>query len=250
MRPIVAVSATSRTIEGTERIRLNQSYVTSIEHAGLIPLIVPPLVDPGDVRQILNAVHGLVLSGGEDVDPTYYGATRHPATGDPHPARDACELELARWARVAALPTLAICRGVQLLNVALGGTLIQDIPSLVEEAGSHDGDAPRTTRVHDVAVEPGSCLASALGALKIRVNSIHHQALDRVAVGLHVTARADDGVIEGVEWSGGDWFALGVQWHPEELTQTSEAWDRRLFEAFARACRERAADREVASTSR
>jgi putative glutamine amidotransferase len=239
MRPIVAVSATSRLIEGAERIRLNQAYITAVEQAGMVPLIVPPLEDPSAVHQILGAVHGLILSGGEDVDPRRYGATRHPATGDPHPARDACELELARWARDSALPTLAICRGVQLLNVSLGGSLIQDIPSLVGDAEAHNGGASRTDRVHDVAVEAGSRLAAALGAQDIRVNSIHHQALERVADGLRVTARADDNVIEGVEWTGADWWALGVQWHPEELTRTSEAWDRRLFAAFASACRER-----------
>jgi putative glutamine amidotransferase len=108
------------------------------------------------------------------------------------------------------------------LNVALGGSLIQDIPSLIGDAAAHNDGAPRTARVHDVAVEPGSRLSTALGAQDIRVNSIHHQALERVADGLRVTARADDGVIEGVEWSGADWWALGVQWHPEELTRSSE----------------------------
>jgi putative glutamine amidotransferase len=241
MRPIVAISATSRSTEGVERVRLNQAYVTSLEQAGLVPLIIPPLEDTGDVHRILDAVDGLVLSGGEDVDPSHYGAMRHPATGDPQPARDACELELARWARATSLPTLAICRGVQLLNVSLGGTLLQDIPSQIAIAESHDGGRPRGTRVHDVRVHAGSRLAAVLGDTQVRVNSIHHQAVERVAEGLHVSARADDGVVEAVEWSKTDWWALGVQWHPEELTQTSEAWDRRLFEAFAAACRQRAA---------
>ncbi len=236
MRPVVAISASTRVTEGAERVRLNQAYVEAVERAGLLPIIVPPLNDPSDVHQILNAVSGLVLSGGEDVDPQHYGAHRHPATGDPHPERDACELELARWARNRSLPTLAICRGVQLLNVSLGGTLIQDIPSLVSNAEAHDANAERASRTHTVHVEPGSHLAGALGATELRVNSIHHQALDRVAQGLRVTATAGDGVIEGVEWSGSEWWALGVQWHPEELTLTSESWDRHLFLAFAAAC--------------
>lgn len=250
MRPIVAVSATSRAIDGVERVRLNQAYVTSLEQAGMIPLIVPPLEDASALQDILRAVQGLVLSGGEDVDPAFYGAVRHPATGDPHAARDACELELARSARELALPTLAICRGVQVLNVALGGSLLQDIPSLVEDAEPHDGDAPRSARVHRVSVTPGSRLAEVLGAAEISVNSIHHQALDRVADDLLVSARASDGIVEGVESCTPDWFALGVQWHPEELTRSSESWDRRLFEAFAAACRERAAVTDAASGTR
>ncbi|MFN8571854.1 MAG: gamma-glutamyl-gamma-aminobutyrate hydrolase family protein [Gemmatimonadaceae bacterium] len=241
MRPLVAISASTRVTDGAERVRLNQAYVDAIERAGLLPIIIPPLNDPSDVHQVLAAVSGLVLSGGEDVDPLHYGEDRHPATGDPHPERDACELELARWARDHSLPTLAICRGVQLLNVSLGGTLIQDIPSLISNAESHEASQQRAARTHAVHVEPDSHLAEALGTTDLRVNSIHHQALDRVAAGLRVTARAADGVIEGVEWSDNNWWALGVQWHPEELTDTSEAWDRRLFAAFAAACEGRSA---------
>lgn len=242
MRPLVAISASTRTTDGTERVRLNQAYVTAAEDAGLVPIVIPPLTDTSAVHRILDTVAGLVLSGGEDVDPSHYGAERHPATGSAHRDRDACELELARWAQRRSVPTLAICRGVQLLNVSLGGTLIQDIPTQVPDAELHD-DAPRDARVHDIRIASDSELARALGATSIRVNSIHHQALDRVADGLRVTASASDGVIEGVEWSDSDWWALGVQWHPEELTRTTEEWDRRLFHAFAAVCRAYAAQR-------
>lgn len=237
--PLIAISATVRPTEGIDRVRLNRSYVTAAESVGLVPVVVPPLEKDEDVRRVLEAVDGLVLSGGEDIDPAHYGAEPHPATGAANAARDRYEIAMARAAQAAGLPTLAICRGVQVLNVALGGTLVQDIPSEWPDAERHDGERPRDARVHDVAVTPGSRLARALGAERVRVNSTHHQALGRVAAGLVVTASAMDGVVEGVEWDADDWWALGVQWHPEELTRTSEPWDRHLFEAFARACEAR-----------
>ncbi|MFN8582368.1 MAG: gamma-glutamyl-gamma-aminobutyrate hydrolase family protein [Gemmatimonadaceae bacterium] len=249
LRPLVAVTASTRVTEGAERVRLNQAYIDALERAGVVPVVVPPFSEPDDVRHVLDVVSGLVLSGGEDVDPEHYGALRHPTTGQAHTERDASELELARLAHQRGLPTLAICRGVQLLNVALGGTLVQDIPSLVSGAEEHDGDAPRSARVHEIQIDPASRLGDAIGATMVRVNSIHHQALDRVADGLQVSAVATDGVIEGVEWSQPDWWALGVQWHPEELTETAEDWDRRLFAAFAEVCRRHASRGVVASTS-
>lgn len=243
MPPIVAISASSRVTDGLERVRLNRTYIRAVEDAGLVPIIIPPLEQPDAVSAALYGVDGLVLSGGEDIDPAHYGDPRHPLTGDAHADRDACELSLARLARAQSLPTLAICRGVQLLNVALGGTLIQDIPSLVPGSLDHDAKMSRDTRSHAVRIEPGSRLSHAVEAVEVMVNSIHHQSLGRVAPGLRITARAQDGVVEGVEWVDSAWWALGVQWHPEELTEAEEPWDRRLFAAFADACRAHAADR-------
>jgi putative glutamine amidotransferase len=133
------------------------------------------------------------------------------------------------------MPMLAICRGIQLANVALGGTLVQDIPTERPSAVEHDLPRERATRVHDVTVDTGSRLANVLGDTRIAVNSSHHQSLDRIASGLRVTARSSDGIVEGVEWTGEDWWMLGVQWHPEELTRDDKPWDRRLFDAFAKA---------------
>jgi putative glutamine amidotransferase len=181
-------------------------------------------------------VQGVILSGGEDVDPSHYGAPRHAASNEPHGARDACELELARLARARGLPLLAICRGIQLLNVAFGGTLIQDIASEVSETLDHHLDDRRQERVHPITIEPSSRLAGSLGVAAASVNSIHHQAVGRVGHGLRISARASDGIVEGIEWQDDEWWALGVQWHPEELTATSEAWDRQLFVAFADRC--------------
>jgi putative glutamine amidotransferase len=138
----------------------------------------------------------------------------------------------ASW-RWCALPTLAICRGIQVVNVALGGSLVQDIASECPSGVQHDQSEARKQRVHDVSVGSDSMLADAVGATRITVNSSHHQAVARVARGLDVTARAPDGIVEGAEWTGDDWWMLAVQWHPEELTRDPQPWDRGLFKAFA-----------------
>lgn len=233
-KPVVALTAPAKPVEGMMRVRLNQAYVDAVRAAGMVPLIVPPLSE-SELAGVVQAVGGLVLTGGEDVDPAEFGETRHPKTQEPHRERDQCEIALARIARDMRIPTLAICRGMQVMNVALGGTLIQDIPSEQPSDIGHDRSADRRTRVHDVRVDPGSKLARALGGTDITVNSSHHQALDRVPAALRVTARAPDGIIEGAEWTGDDWWMLAVQWHPEELVSDGELWDRRLFEEFAAA---------------
>jgi putative glutamine amidotransferase len=233
-RPIVAVSATTKTLKGQEKVQVNAAYTDALLAAGLIPLVVPP-VAAEDVPAILDTVQGLVLTGGEDVDPSYFGAARHPATGPANDARDRCELALAREAAARKLPTLAICRGIQVLNVALGGTLVQDIPTEVGTPLDHDAESARGTRVHGVSIDRGTLLGSIVAAERIATNSFHHQSVERLASGLRTVARSPDGVVEGVECADRAWWAVGVQWHPEELTQTPEDWDRKLFAAFAEA---------------
>ncbi len=236
--PLVAVTATTSLVDGQQRVRLNTSYVEALTMAGVLPVVLPPLA-PDQAAAALAPFDGLVLTGGEDIDPKHFGAETHPRCGRPHAERDAWELALTREARARALPTLAICRGIQVVNVALGGTLVQDIPSERPAAVGHDAEGDRGSRVHEVEVTPGSRLAGALAANageRVRVNSFHHQAIDRVADGLRVTAVSPDGIAEGAEWTG-DWWVLAVQWHPEELVRTSEAWDRGLFHAFAEAVR-------------
>jgi len=238
--PVVAVTATTKLIDGLQRVRLNDAYVRALEAVGVVPLVTPPL-DAALAGPVLDRVDGLVLTGGEDVDPARFGAAPHPALGPVHAARDAWELALVEAARQRRLPTLAICRGVQLLNVALGGTLVQDIPSERPAPIAHDASTRRAERVHAVEVEPDSRLAHALGAdgRMGDFNSSHHQSIDRPADSLRVVARAPDGIIEGVETED-DWWLLGVQWHPEELVETSEPWDRNLFTAFAEEAKRRA----------
>ena len=233
----VAVSATIRDVDGVERVRLNAAYVRALESVGLVPVIVPPLADASAVDRVLDIVHGLVLTGGEDVEPSRYDQDPHPELGAVNRARDETELALLAAARRLALPTLAICRGVQLMNVGFGGTLVQDLPSQQTDAHEHEHDDRRASRVHAVRVDPSSRLSTVVGDQSLHVNSVHHQAIDRLGQALRPNAWADDGVIEGVESDDPRWWMLGVQWHPEELVGTPEPWDRRLFAAFADACR-------------
>jgi putative glutamine amidotransferase len=186
---------------------------------------------------MLEGTTGLVLTGGEDVDPVHYGMAPHERLGEVHPERDAFEIALVRAAHARRLPLLAICRGIQIANVAMGGTLVQDLPTEWARPLPHDGDWPRDRRVHGVRALAGSRLAAALGAESLDVNSFHHQAVARLGEGFTAVAHAPDGVIEGIEWAGNDWWMVGVQWHPEETTATTEPWDRALFDAFAAATR-------------
>ena len=230
--PIVALTATTKMIDGMMRVRLNEVYVQAIRAAGLTPLIVPPL-PPEELEPIVGVARGIVFTGGEDVDPAEYGAA-NAGSHEAHRDRDKFELGLVRLAHERNLPTLAICRGIQVVNVALGGTLVQDIATECPSTIDHDQSEQRALRVHDVYVESGSKLANAVAATKIVVNSSHHQSIAKVADGLAVTARSPDGIIEGAEWQGDFWWMVGVQWHPEELIGDSEEWDRGLFRAFAK----------------
>ena len=221
------------------RLRLASGYLSSLERAGLTPVVVGTLAgDEDDVHagidRILGAVAGLVLTGGEDIVPAAYGGGPSPHLGRVNPARDRTEFAAVRAARDQRVPIFAICRGVQVLNVALGGTLIQDLPSERPSAISHDPERPRDVRTHSVQIVPDSRLAQALGKTELAVNSVHHQAVDQVADTLVVTARAPDGVIEALETGRRDpWWVLGVQWHPEEFANDHTAPDHALFAAFA-----------------
>jgi len=234
--PRIAISATTYTDDHRRRVRLNAAYVEAVERAGALPFVVPPLAGFSRAAAIIDACDGLVLTGGEDVDPDRYDAPRDATVEGTNPERDATEVALVEAARSVACPTFAICRGLQLLNVALGGSLVQDIPSQRPDSLDHDPAGLRSARVHDVDIETGSALARTLGSTRLRVNSFHHQAADRVAEGLRATAWAPDGIIEGLEWRGsGDWWAVAVQWHPEELVIGPEpAPDTSLFAEFVR----------------
>jgi putative glutamine amidotransferase len=182
------------------------------------------------------------LTGGVDVDPANYGESRKPCCGHTDPPRDGTELALVRWALADHKPVLGVCRGVQLLNVALGGTLFQDVKGELPASIKHDyfptpAEPRRDRLVHGVLVTEGSRLRGILGEGEVQVNSMHHQGIKELAPGLVANAFAPDGLIEGVEQANGH-FLVGVQWHPEELAETSPAM-RRLFAAFVQAAAER-----------
>jgi putative glutamine amidotransferase len=223
MSMVVAVTAPRRTHDGHERVALNASYVTALAGAGLIPLIVPPTLAPAHASSVLEQVRGLVLTGGEDVDPARYHAAPHPKLEATDLVRDALEVALVGGARERRLPILGICRGIQILNVALGGTLYQDLPSERPGPIDHANEAGH----HGLSIDPHSLLSQTLRTTERAVNSRHHQAIRDVAPPLRATAWADDGVIEGVEWATGGGWLLGVQWHPEDDI------DRTLFAGLA-----------------
>jgi putative glutamine amidotransferase len=233
--PRIGITGITRLVSGVERTGVNASYVLSVLRGGGVPLVLSPLIGTSHNAALLEALDGLVLSGGEDVAPERYGATAHAALGDVDPVRDAFELELFRDARERELPVLAICRGIQLVNVALGGSLWQDIPSERPGALPHFQSASREARTHAVKVVPGTCLARALGATRLEVNSFHHQSIRELAPGLLVSACAPDGEIEGAESRPGESWLLAVQWHPEEFHRDAAAPEQGLFRELVRA---------------
>jgi putative glutamine amidotransferase len=213
-----------------------RSYCRSVALAGGAPALIPPNLGENAWRALYRRLDGLLLSGGVDVSPALYGEEPHPMLGKVDDSLDEAELVLTRWALADGMPLLGVCRGIQVLNVAAGGSLYQDLPAQYPGALQHrcsPPDYPSTHRAHAVHVEPGSRLAAILGAHQIAVNSRHHQAVKSVAAGLYVSARAPDGVIEGIE-SEGERFVVGVQWHPENLADDDPQM-LALFEALVHA---------------
>ena len=237
--PRVPVGLTIGNSRDAEIFSLRDDYVRAVETAGGLPFVLAPGRPedaPALAAEYLDRVQALVLSGGADIDPALYGEARHPTVKRVYPERDAFELALCREALRRDMPILAICRGHQLLNVATGGTLVQDIASQVKAAAVHDPDQERWERCHDVALLPGTRLREILGQERVAVNSFHHQAVKVMGQGLVLSARGcDDGVIEGMEMPDRK-FVIGVQWHPESF------WDRPpgfqpLFQALVNAAR-------------
>jgi putative glutamine amidotransferase len=224
-------------IIGIAPCRSLPDYVESVRRAGGEPRVLDPIKDlPG---QVVGEVHGLLMTGGVDIDPGRYGEARHEAVTGVEPDRDAFEFALLLAARDAKLPVFGICRGLQVMNVALGGTLVQDIGSQLSGALPHTVSVPPCAIAHDVWVSKGSRLWTLMqdkmvDADTCSVNSRHHQSIKSVAPGFTVTATAPDGVIEAIE-CGNSTFCLGVQWHPENFWRTGEF--RPLFEGFIEACR-------------
>ncbi len=201
---------------------MNQRYSRAVATAGGLPVMIPLLEEEEDtLRALYDRLDGLLLPGGVDLDPVTYGETPLPTCGRLDPARDRVELHLARWAVAEGKPLFGLCRGLQILNVALGGTLYQDIAAQRSDAIKHDyfptAGYTRDHLAHPVTVAAGSRLDSLVGTAPLRVNSMHHQAVKDLAPGLVSSAVAPDGLVEAVE-SAESRFLLGVQWHPEALT--------------------------------
>jgi putative glutamine amidotransferase len=231
MRPIIGI--TTKHDEAARHILLEEGYFRAIEAAGGLPVALPPLVSREAASECAALIHGLLLSGGPDIDPVHFGE-EPTGTQVITPERDAFELTLLGEATGRGMPVLAICRGAQVLNVFAGGDLYQDLSSQYPQALKHRQEAPAWYGTHRVDLVPGSLVARILGCTELRVNSFHHQGIRRVGAGFKASARAQDGLVEAIE-AVGEEFVLGVQWHPERMWEKEER-QARLFRAFVAAC--------------
>ncbi len=239
-RPVIGIATQTLPAVHGERQAcwlMGRSYIEELRKVGAVPWVIPLVPhDPDTLQEIFDRLDGVFITGGVDVDPTRYGEPKTSLCGTTDPDRDAVEIALLKHAMNRNLPVLAVCRGIQILNVTLGGTLYQDVSAQVPSALKHDyfptpARPSRKYLAHDIAVTSGTRLAHLLGDSRVPVNSMHHQAIKDLAPALITTARAPDGIIEAVEGTDTQ-FLVAVQWHPEELTETHPG-QARLFTAFA-----------------
>lgn len=235
LHPLIAIPAYP-SLHNEAVIEARQNYVDALVMAGATPLLLPPTTDEAAARRMLNACRGLLLIGGGDLETRHYHAPDSGRLTYVSPERDRLELQYTRWALILGIPVLGICRGIQTLNVAAGGSLVQDIPSEVPGAVPHDVDpTEQNGYAHVINIRHGSLLARIVGNDgPLRVNSRHHQAVERVADRFAVSAVASDGIIEAIELPDAR-FILGVQWHPESLLP-QDAAAATLFRSFVEAC--------------
>lgn len=229
MKPIIGISTALNGIEGQNYMAIDEAYIRSIEQAGGLPVMLPQLEDLEMVAPLVEAIDGLLLAGGQDIDPSHYDEDPLPQTERTSMRRDESEMELFRQARRKHKPVLGICRGMQIVNVALGGGLIQDIPSQNPHALEHARPHIQAS-YHFIEVDEHSRLGQIVGT-ELVVNSIHHQGVAEAAPGLRVTATARDGMIEAVEMDG----YLGLQFHPERLSD--QEIFHQIFVDFVERCR-------------
>ena len=242
-RPVIGITTqTLHSIDGIpaglpESWVMNQRYFLAATIVGAVPWMIPLLDDDlATLREIYERLDGILIPGGVDLDPATFGEERHPKLGAIDPARDRVELQLTRWAVEDRKPVLGLCRGIQVINVSLGGTLYQDIAAQVPDAIKHDyfptAGFERDHIAHEVALAPGSRIHRAMERSTIKVNSMHHQGIKDLAPALVPSAVAPDGLVEAVE-RGSDHFMVGVQWHPEVFEMT-DPHTRHLFSEFVR----------------
>ncbi len=232
MAALIGVSTSITIGKHPERAYLNSAYIAAVQQAGGVPVLLVPQHDARAQAALLGRIDGVLLTGGGDVDPMRFREAAHPTVSDVSADRDALEIALVEGALERRLPLLAICRGIQVLNVALGGSLHQDVASSPGTPIAHSQKAPRHEPTHAVKIEAGSRLLDVIGAHGLDVNSMHHQAIKGLGRGLRAVAFSpDDDLIEAVELDDPSQFVLGVQWHPEELAPHQPA-AQRLFAAL------------------
>ncbi|MBP1937032.1 gamma-glutamyl-gamma-aminobutyrate hydrolase family protein [Paenibacillus sediminis] len=237
-KPLIGITSTLVSIRpGTAGSYVADGYFEGLARYGAIPVVIPLMSDEEVVKELIERVDGVLFSGGEDIGPHLYGEMPHPKLGEVMPKRDRLEMAAIRHALSLGKPVLGICRGVQVLNVAMGGTLVQDLPSQEPGSGQHMQKAPRPEPTHYVDIQPNTQLHEIFQKERVFTNSFHHQAVKSVAPGFTASAFAQDGVIEAIE-SRDYRFAVGVQWHPENMW-LEDADMAKLCEAFIKAARQK-----------
>lgn len=233
-RPLIGITPFYDYDKGQTYIK--RGYCEGIVEAGGVPVVLPVVCEEELLSDLFSHISGLLLAGGPDVDAKYFSEPNMPCNGTISPFRDAMEIYLARKAISEGMPVLGICRGIQVMNIAMGGNIYQDIYTQVRDKAliKHSQEAPTWYPAHEVTLEEGSKIRQAYGVEKLEVNSFHHQALKDAAEGFEITAGAPDGTIEAVEYNGHP-FAVGVQWHPE-LMWKEDRLHLKLFEAFVESC--------------
>jgi putative glutamine amidotransferase len=238
-KPLIGVPC--RMDAGRDQFYLRKQYSEALFHAGATPVLLPLIAEKAYAHELVTGVHGIVISGSNsDVDPHRYGQEPHPKIGSIVSRRDETDLFLLDEVFRSGRPLLGICFGIQILNVYLGGTLWQDVESQVKEAVKHEQTATEDYRSHTIRIKPRSLLYELAQQKETRVNSFHHQAIQKVAPTLIPVATAPDGVVEAVEMREKRQFVLGVQWHPEIGWETDEL-SQKIFSAFVTAARNGAA---------
>jgi putative glutamine amidotransferase len=242
MKPAPHIGVPTQTLQAIDGIPeglprswvMNHRYHVALESVGGVPWMIPLLSKDTTLRHMYEQLDGIFLAGGVDLDPSSYGHARSAQCGSTDLDRDRVELLLARWAAEDAKPVFGVCRGMQIINVVSGGTLVQDCATERPDGLKHDyfptAGFARDYLAHEIDVAPDSRLATIFGNTRVHVNSMHHQGIAELGTDLRATATAPDGLIEAVEGTGSE-FRVGVQWHPEMLID-SDAGTRRLFQAF------------------
>lgn len=244
MRPLIGIPCHQDFRDGSRRPIYcnNRAYIHAIENAGGVPVLIPMLNDLSMLDSLLSRLDGLLLSGGIDIQPGLYGEEAHPLVDEPNKLLDDFEFRLTLWALQEDVPTLGVCRGMQVLNVVLGGSLYQDLNTFYANCLPHSNrEKPRDYIAHQIKVDAGSLLEKVFGTREAWVNSMHHQAVQAPGKGVYVSGRAEDGVAELLEIPGHR-FAVGAQYHPEEI-YTKEPTSARLFAAFVGACSDAAREK-------
>lgn len=234
MNKIIGISSGTRMSNNSLFCNLSYDNINSLINKNVMPIILPNIPTEDYINMVVEQLDGLLLTGGPDIDPTYYGEQPEPDLGEVNPLRDKFELKIARKMIEKQKPVLGICRGLQVINVALGGTLYQDIESRFKTSVlQHRQKSPKSHQTHDVYIIKDSFLYKSVNNKDtIKVNSRHHQSVKDLGNGLKVSGKAPDGIIEAVEGSNYKSFLLGVQWHPENLSGINDLTSQKIFEQF------------------